>query len=571
MMKRYVLGLVLIVFSVVLVYQPVLAKEDTAQITLKKTAISKKKLYTYTVQEGDDIANIIKSIPGVTEKNLSRNYQLIKELNPDVEDIDNMEAGQILVLPGKPSMAMDEESPIRTTRAASKTSLTTENKYKIKKGDSLIKIIYRELGTSTNIPKTLRIIKSMNPGIKNVNRIYAGDVIKLPGKTAFVKTPDETEEVSLKPTQIPAPSDQSERIIEIKEKAIMSAEARLDVIKQVITQMNGSITTTGNYYLPIPKTGQVTLDCSKIPVIDFDDGTTIFLDLENRAHNNLRKLIRDNWTNYHLIKVNKNDDVIALLRKVINSSKNYSMNKSVKPVVVGSLPPVEIMIDWVISSTVPKHGQSIKQGLRLIYENNPLLPKTIKNYSQKNNFIITEISEATGIVGKPEEAYSIQPMPILPTASAGEFAYALVSFLELKAERDVDIQIFETIRDGFNLSIKADVLVQKDNKKYLIYSQTMPQQFTSNLTQSGNELIYVSPNDAPRINMEKILRGLNISFTHEIYKFSGLEKNQAPYTLNFNATKVKTDKDFYIVDFNMDQEVRNLLSEVWSANIAKYY
>src|SRR5664280_3386687 len=87
---------------------------------------------------------------------------------------------------------------------------------------------------------------------------------------------------------------QPEEIIELKEKIVMPPEARLALIKHVITQMNGSIMTRGNYYLPIPKTGQVTIDCSKIPVIEFDDNTTVFLDLENRIHNNLKKMISDN-------------------------------------------------------------------------------------------------------------------------------------------------------------------------------------------------------------------------------------------------------------------------------------
>ena len=194
----------------------------------------------------------------------------------------------------------------------------------------------------------------------------------------------------------------------------MPPEARLAVLKQVITQMNGSITTTGNYYLPIPKTGQVTIDCSKIPVIEFDDNTTVFLDLENRAHSNLKKMISDNWANFHLVKVNKNDDVIAILKKVINTTKNYNMTKSEKPMMIGAYPPVELIVDWVIFNTLPRQAQPLKQGLRLIYENNLLLPKSIKNYSQKNGFIITEISGESGIVGKPEEIYSLPPMPIFP-------------------------------------------------------------------------------------------------------------------------------------------------------------
>ena len=187
MIKRCVLVLIVIIVSAALVYQPAAAKEDTAQITLKKTAVHHKKLYTYTVKQGDSLSNIIKHIPGITEKNISNNYQLIKELNPNISDLENLEPGQSLVIPGKPVTETEEKA---TTAVSSKISFTKGNLYKIKRGDTLFKIIRSQLKiTENNIPKTLRIIKSINPEIRNVNKIYAGKTIKLPGKTIFVKTP----------------------------------------------------------------------------------------------------------------------------------------------------------------------------------------------------------------------------------------------------------------------------------------------------------------------------------------------------------------------------------------------
>ena len=109
MSKRYALFLIIVFASIALVYQPLAAKEDTAQIKLKKTAISKKYLYTYTVKEGDSLSTIIKNIPGVTEKDISNNYQLIRELNPDIPDLENLEVGQSIILPGKPSTGSEEK------------------------------------------------------------------------------------------------------------------------------------------------------------------------------------------------------------------------------------------------------------------------------------------------------------------------------------------------------------------------------------------------------------------------------------------------------------------------------
>ncbi len=270
------------------------------------------------------------------------------------------------------------------------------------------------------------------------------------------------------------------------------------------------------------------------------------------------------------MKVDKKDDVIDILRKVFNTTKTYSMTKKDNPITIGTNLSVEFFIDWVITQTSPQQAPPLMQGLRLIYENNSLLPKAVKNYARKNGVIVTEISGETGLAGKPEEIYSLPTMPVYPTTSAKDFSYALVSNLGFAADKDIDIKIFDTEKDGINLSIKADVVVKNDNKKYVIYSRDLSPQFITVLNQAGNELIFVTDNESPKNIMEKILRSINVPFVSGNFTFFGLDKKQAHFTLNFSGTKIKTNKDFYVIDFDIDQEVRGLLQEVWSANIAKY-
>jgi hypothetical protein len=66
------------------------------------------------------------------------------------------------------------------------------------------------------------------------------------------------------------------------------------------------------------------------------------------------------------------------------------------------------------------------------------------------------------------------------------------------------------------------------------------------------------------------LPGLNATFASGLFTFSGVDKNQAPYVLSFQGTKIKTDTNLYIIDFEIDQGLRSLLREAWAANIARY-
>jgi hypothetical protein len=576
MTNRYTLALLAAIFSAVFFCGSSMAKEDTAQITLKKTATSKQKLYTYTVKKGDMISTIVRHIPNINEDDIKDNYQLIKDLNPDISNLNNLYAGQLLVLPGKPisepGQNKSESKSEENVGASPAASVRPEGRdtYAIVKGDTLIKIIYRELKIKTNTRQMLKAIQSLNPRIVDVNRIYAGQTIKLPGQKVFVKAADEEKTVVpevIKQAEIPT---QPEEIIELKEKIVMPSEARLALIKHVITQMNGSMMTTGNYYLPIPKTGQVTIDCSKIPVIEFDDQTIMFLDLDNRAEDNLKKMISDNWANYSLIKVDKRDDVIVVLKKIFNTAKDYSMTKRETPITIGSLPPVDLIVDWIITKANSKQSSALMQGLSIVYGNNPLLPKSVKNYAQKNGLVITEFSEESGVVGNPEEIYSLSPMPVFPATSVKDFSYAIISYLGFKAEKDAEVKVFDIVKDGFNLSIKADVLVKSAGKRYIIYSRILPAQFVSALKKARYEIIFVAEDDSPKIIMEKILTGLNSTFASGLFTFAGVDKNQAPYVLSFQGTKIKTDTNLYIIDFEIDQGLRSLLREAWAANIARY-
>ncbi|PKN67757.1 MAG: hypothetical protein CVU54_16355 [Deltaproteobacteria bacterium HGW-Deltaproteobacteria-12] len=557
MIKRDTLVIIAVFMLAAFLCQPSWAKEDTAQISLKKTAVSKQNVRLYKVKKGDVISAIIRKMPGITESDIPDNYRIIRQLNPEIEDLNKLYAGQILKLPGKSSSAAATNA---NAPAGTKT-------YRIKKGDSLITIIERELKIRTEHLKTVKLIKSMNPRISNANKIYAGQVIKLPVKTDAGQELNIAEQVKV----IPAESQpQPQEATKIKENIAMSPAVKLAVIKQILTQMNASVLSSGNYYLPIAKTGQVTIDCAKIPVIEFDDKTTVFLDWENRLHDNLKKLIRENWKNFSIVKVDKKDDVIAILRKIIAATKDYSMTKRDTPLSTGSVLPVEVVVDWQIAKTDSRQNRTSIQALRFVPENNSLLPKAIKNYARKNGLIITEIDAEKGLAGRPEEIYSLSPLPVFPATTAKDFTHALVTHLGFTANKDADVKVFNVEKDGFNLSIKSDVLIEHADKKYIIYSRSLPEQFINIFKQRGYGLISVDSSDSPKIIMEKILPALAIPSTYGYFTFSGVDKNQAPFTFGFTGMKIKTDRDLYVVDFAIDDGLRGLISELWQAGFARY-
>jgi LysM repeat protein len=546
-----------ILANTLLCSQALAQKEDTAQLTFRKTAVSKKPAHVYTVQEGDVFSEIINNLPGVTRKNISNYYKTTRDINPNITDFNKLYVGQKILLPTKSDL-----------KAAGKKIPSTDSQtYRVKKGDTLIRIIQRDLrikaGSQTQ--KTLLLIKSLNPEIRDVNRIYIGQIVRLPEGQMLTKSggiPEAlTEPENLEVKEV-------ERVAQ-KDTVVLPRPARMQVVKHVITQMNGTMTTAGNYYLPVSGTEQITIDCSVIPVVEIDN-QTIFLDTGNRSIDHLRKIIRGYWSNFHLIRVDDRDDVITTLKKIFSNTRNYEMVKSQKPVSVGSRPSLNVVVDWIISSRKATTFPSRIQALRFVDTNSPLLPRSLVKYAAGHSLILTEISSGKGLAEKPEEIYSLPPKTLLPRSSVRDFSHALLASLNIPAEKDVDVKVFDIKHEGYNLSLKADVAATYGGKKYLIFSRNVSPEFVNMLQKSGNQLIFVSDRDEPAKNMEKILRGLNINFTTGNFNFSGLEKNQPPYTLGFRATKIKTDKEIYLVNFDFNDDLRGLMQETWSAGIIQY-
>jgi len=242
MINRYILALLAAIFSSLFFCGLVMAKQDTAQITLKKTATSKQKLYTYTVKKGDMISFIVRHIPNINEKDISNNYKLIKNLNPNISNLNKLYEGQLLILPGEPLSEQGQtriESKIEknTVSAAASSAKPAEgDTYIIQNGDTLIKIIYRRLKAKENARQMFKVIQLLNPSIVDINRIYVGQTIKLPAQEVFVKAAEEEKVVVQEVVKQAERPKQPEIKNELKEKILLPPEAPTSLAKPIITQ-----------------------------------------------------------------------------------------------------------------------------------------------------------------------------------------------------------------------------------------------------------------------------------------------------------------------------------------------
>ena len=143
-------------------------------------------------------------------------------------------------------------------------------------------------------------------------------------------------------------------------------ERQLGIIRPVISRMKGALTAAGNYFIPLKDTAQVTIDCSLIPVVELDDGSTVLLDFGNRLSDNLKALISQSWTNYSFLSAEELRDDIASLQGIIRRSRNYTMSRVNTPLALTAKPEILVFPDWIIAAKKAVGGVLYRQGLFLL-------------------------------------------------------------------------------------------------------------------------------------------------------------------------------------------------------------
>ncbi|MEI8172796.1 MAG: LysM peptidoglycan-binding domain-containing protein [Deltaproteobacteria bacterium] len=525
------------------------AKEGTAHISLKKTAIPRQKVRPYVVKKGERLFDIMQNQVGIT----SHRFAIIKQFNPKLNNLNKIYPGQIIMLPEK-----EPQESVASEDTASRKVYTT------RKGDSMSRIAYRQLNVKpADILKAVKLIAQLNPDIKNLNRIYPGQVLQLPRRSIVITRQD------VKAPQVEASEAKKD---ERKEKIVMPPENRMDIIRQIIGRMNGSLMTAGKYFIPIPQMGQVTIDCAMIPVAELEDGSTILVDFTDRVPESLKKMIQTNWQNYRVVKAGGNDGIISILQKIINASSTYTMSRETKPFSTGKNPTLQFMLDWTISKKTSGKGKPYLQGLIFVSENSQLLPRPMNVYAGKNGLIITEIMDGQGLVGAQDLKYTVPDIPVITGNSAKDMIYALLLTLGYSPVKDTEVRIFDSARDGFNLSIMADLLVKKGDRYVMVHSKQIPQQFMDNLKNRDTDAVFLGEGESRKSVIKKILQVMNIPYTFDTFLFSEPDKASQPRgIIRIPAFKIARDKrSLYLIDFDMDGDIYGHLHHKWEVNLVKF-
>jgi hypothetical protein len=477
-----------------LLHAPLSAREDSARLVLQKT-VGGGNSRVYVVKKGESIAAILRSQLG----NDRISHAMIRRLNPGIRNMNRIYPGQRIVfsVPGKG----EPSGPISDNR---EEKSSPESTYRIREGDSISRIILSELNVKpTEALPAYRLIRKLNPEIADLTRLQAGQTLRLPPRPTLPATP---------------PADPLKTTLRTAEKFDTKAAAKkslaaddlLGIIRPVINRMRGAVTATGSYFIPLQETTQITIDCSMIPVVELDDGTTVLLDYGNRLSENLKGLIRQSWKNYAFLTAEELHDGLVGMQGIVRHSQNYRMVPTDKPLTLTAKPEILVFPDWLIIGKEMAGCTPYRQGLFLLDRGERSLPAEAKEFIEKSGVAVTEIAGDRAL-SSVETPPTLRPAMVDLRGLKGiALAEKLLTTLGEAPMRNAEVIVFDEARNGFNLSVTADLLIRKGGKRFILQTKRLPEQFVQVLREAGTEVIPIGEKDQGRSLVEGVLQGLGI-------------------------------------------------------------
>lgn len=532
-----------------------LAREDSARLVLQKTATSENSRI-HVVKKGESMTTILRAQAGhgrVTQA-------MIRELNPEIRDMNRIYPGQQILLP-----LPEKEGTSARLPEKPEPSPPAETLYRIREGDSISRIILTVLNVkpSEALP-TYRIIRKLNPDIENLNRIRAGQTLRLPATPpppAAAPTADPLPPPAVAGFGTDAAADKPS-----------GADNRLGMIRRVIRQMQGTVTATGTHVIPLQENAQVTIDCSLIPVVDLDDGTTVLLDYGDHLSEEVKGLISHSWRNYGFLAGHELKDGLSGIQGIVKRSRNYRMAETEKPLTLFPQPEILLFPDWLISGDEKAGGKPYRQGLLLHDRGERPLSPEARDFIEKSGIAITEFT-ADPASSPRETPPSPQPAIVDMRGLKGiPLAEKLLATLGEAPTRNAEVIVFDAARNGFNLSITADLLLRKGEKRFILQTKRLPEQFIQILRAQGTEILAVGENSQGRSLIEEVLRGVGIPVSYGFFSTRIPEEGRRPrLTASFSALKAMAGEEtVYLIDFDVPQAAIPLFQKRSGDRVVRY-
>jgi hypothetical protein len=556
--------------AVVFVFSPASSQgsEETYSISLVQTAeVDKEKnkevrevdnrkvlAENYTVRKGDHLWQLFRERGMLQKRELPELIEVLKRLNPSLTNLDLIYPGQSVVIPltltpvkGLPVFA--QAAPETAVTLGALKDLDLEN-YTVKPGDALIRVVRAHFHVSEQeiSGQYLQMLKRANPSVEDLNRIFPGQVVKLPVfSSQMVRAPIEHEKK--------APPEPAE-----KKPDVQVANLRQQ-LADIFSLMGEEWVTTGEHFIPLKSGGQVNLKADSFPVLNLSNGNRVIVDLYQELPEKMAQVIMSNWDNYRIVHVRKEDDLKKVLDKIFPVCGYYRVYKQGEPLeLVGDI-RIRLTADWIIQPLPPPdHGLGDMILITLTDSQTAKMAPEIRSFLEGVDLKVIEYP--------PSEQSKALSLANAKTLNAGHDIPELIeNVLNLRGQaflRNVEVPVYQGQKTQFSMLVEADFFLHLAGKEAIIDCSGLGEETLSLLRDQGVSVLSLHDEKNPSFAVSRVLEFIGVKFDSKPHPFMAASRGE---TRNVRMTipgivfQDNRGQNIFASDLKLPDEIVGFLSK----------
>lgn len=465
----------------------------------------------YVIKKGQHLAMILRQVYGLPDELIFNEYlNLIRDLNPEIKNLDLVGAGQRVRMPEirqvvgavkeasqdreaeeaaagrngkKPAQLLHEliEQKVHELTLQQKAAQRGEQE---KRGDAGSREKTQTpdgRAGAVSILESLRRQRTAPPVIDRQEKPARVSVAPASGKAAprnkIEAIEEDRAEIAGKPKPAPEPSRQTVSAPpgkdapapsglhegEGRKKASPDAQPERSVISRIVksillpalTRMGGSQKDEGTYFMPMAGGSSVSIDTSEIPVIELDTGMRVILDMNGRISPEVKDILEQAFPSCRIIS-GTYEGLEPLMDRVLNVSGYFSVNKDAGPLLVGEDEKIRFSGKWIVYKDFSRQNVFV---INLLGEADQQTPGPIRSYASRFGIDLIEMG------GKP---WVPQGTSEAALTELGHSYQKLFDLLGMPYELDEELELVSL--DALRIAYRAPLLYNKN----IILTEELP-------------------------------------------------------------------------------------------------
>ncbi|WP_300674122.1 LysM domain-containing protein [Desulfoluna sp.] len=292
----------------------------------------------YTVRPNDYVIKILKQKGEISHTNFPLFLNIFKLINHHIANINRIHPGERIFVPlkwleadalpgqrrGMVDLPFITAAPVKQMLTANATS------HKVQSGESVSRIISQQFGPagSRSYQEGLKLFRLVNPTVKNVNRIYIGQKLKIPDAsileeswyTSVFEADGEVVLDTAKPDPAPAPAEVN-GITQYENET--GTKDPFDALSKLL---GGVLLNRGRYYFPDTDGKDFSVNLSETPILQLPEGRRIlFIQNGLSLSGSRRHIMAAHFKNLRFTETSREPSLALLLDSILLTYPKISL------------------------------------------------------------------------------------------------------------------------------------------------------------------------------------------------------------------------------------------------------